>query len=331
VAGAPQAAWTDRLDEDQRARLHAYDQPGPPSPMLARLAEPSEVPTGWGFQRKWDGMRVLARTGPHPRLWARSGRIITDTFPEIADQLAATPREAIVDGEIVVLRGDQERFALLQHRMHVEDPAPSLVDEIPVQWVLFDVLALEGLDVRRLPHRRREALLHELAPELGEVILTETVAHGQPAGQVQQAACQLGWEGLIAKDPDSSYRGGRHSAWRKLKCLQRDTFVVVGYRELAPGGVGSLVLARETEHGLEPAGSVGTGLTDDERVQLRGTLDQRRRASPPVSVDEVRGEVRWVEPELAIAVAYSKATPDGSLRHPRLAGLGTLKPREARA
>lgn len=324
-------AWLDGLDPTHRQRLRPYGDEGPPSPMLAKLAEPSEIPAGWGYQRKWDGMRVLADTG-HARLWARSGRDVTTSFPDVAEGLATVDREAVVDGELVVLREGTERFELLQRRMNVGDPARSLVAEVPVQWAVFDVLALDGYDVRALPLREREPLLHELAEGLGEVIVADTVAHGHPAHQAREAACRLGWEGLIAKDPQAPYRGGRQGAWRKLKCLQRERFRIVGYRELAPGGgVGSLVLADPRQEAMVPVGSAGTGLTDEERARLRERLQPLRRETPAVDVEDVRGEVRWLEPELSIEVAYSETTPAGNLRHPRLAGLGSLEAREAEA
>lgn len=325
-------SWLPDLPPEEMRLVGPYEAPTPPSPMLAVLAEPEDVPGHSVYQRKWDGMRVLARTGPDgAALWSRSGRDVGGTFPELVARLDEVDRDTVLDGEVVIVRDGEERFDLLQQRMHVPDPDPHLVEDLPTTLMLLDILRLDRFDVRKLPQRRREQLLQEVIPGVAEIWTARSVATDATPLQVLEASCRMGWEGVIAKDPMAAYRGGRQRSWRKLKCLQRGTFTVVGYRTLEPAnhGVGSLVLAEHRDDELHIVGSVGTGITDPERVELLARLEPLLRPRPPLQVEEVRGEVRWVDPAVECEVAYTERTRNGRLRHPRLEGLHALRFPEA--
>ena len=215
---------------------------------------------------------------------------------------------------MVAFDGAQTSFARLTQRGR---------HYVPVFLYVFDVLWLEGHDVRRLPLRTRKRLLRGALQFHGPVRWTQ---HRNRDGEALFAeACRKGWEGLIAKRADSPYVSTRSHDWLKFKCEQGQELVIGGYT--APHGsraeFGALLLGYYRDRRLEYAGKVGTGFDTDTLHSLGARLRELRREDPPFAdAGEIRErEVTWVEPQLVAEIGFSEWTSYGRLRHPRFLGL----------
>jgi DNA ligase D-like protein (predicted ligase) len=255
----------------------------------------------------------------------RNQQQVTGTYPEIAEALRTqAAADFIVDGEVVAFDGDETSFSLLQQRLGVRDPSPALLGKVPAYIYLFDVLWADGRDVRSEPLLERKRILRDLLSWGDPLRFAE---HRDTDGEAYyREACQLGWEGLIAKRADSPYRAGRNRDWLKFKCLNGQEFVIGGYTDPQRSrvGFGALLLGYYNTGGeLVYAGKVGTGFDNETLRRLRvrlGELEQDStpfQAGPPV---RERG-VHWVRPELVAEVGFSEWTDAGELRHPRFQGL----------
>ncbi|MGY1835683.1 non-homologous end-joining DNA ligase [Blastococcus sp. SYSU DS0510] len=301
--------------------------PEPADLPLPMLAVPGEMPAGddgWGYEFKWDGVRAVAgvRDG-RLTLASRKGGDITVRYPEVArlpEALAA--RDAVVDGEVVLMdaRGRPD-FGALQSRMHRTGPeVPRLAAAAPVSYLVFDLLALDGTDLRSHPYTERRELLDELAPAGGRWVLTPWFpGHG---AEVLAASEENGLEGVVAKRLRSPYREGvRSPDWRKVKNFLTQSVVVGGWRPgqgRRAGTIGSLLVGVPDEDGrLVYVGHVGTGFGDQDLRDLQRLLTRRR--TPPFDGHlprEVTRDAHWVEPDLVGEVAYAVWTAEGRLRHP---------------
>jgi bifunctional non-homologous end joining protein LigD len=309
-------------------------QPAPPptyQPMMASLiAEPFDG-DGWLFEVKWDGHRCLANLGTATRLTSRTTRDMTGQFPELIDlhrQLAA--RNAVVDGEIVALdRDGRPSFERMQDRFHrAPEELARNKGRVPVQFIAFDLLWLDGEPLLDLPLTERRARLVEVLVETGDVRLSQVV-QGRGTDFFEQAR-GLGLEGVVAKRAASPYRPGTRSHdWRKIKALRRQDCVIVGW---TPGQgqrgatLGSLLLAVSDGRRLHYAGNVGTGFTQAFLADLLPALVEREVAKPQFEgAPRLRG-ARFVRPELVCEVEYLKWTDDGKLRAASFKGLRPDKP-----
>jgi DNA ligase D-like protein (predicted ligase) len=305
---------------------------------LRELAEPSPAPERsaamravltderfsdpeWIYERKLDGIRCVAiRDGATVRLLSRNDLSMNDRYPEIAEALASEPCERFaVDGEVVAFEGSQTSFAKLAQRKR---------NHVPVFLYAFDVLWLDGHDVRPLPLLARKRLLREtLTPPQGVRITQYRRERGE---ELFAEACRKGWEGLIAKRADSRYAETRSRDWLKFKCAQGQELVIGGFT--APKGsrtdLGALLVGYYDGDRLRYAGKVGTGFDRATLHELAGRLGELRRDDSPFAPEEVIRErdVTWAEPELVAQVGFSEWTRDGRLRHPRFLGLRDDKP-----
>ena len=304
-----------------------------PTDLTPMLAVAGPLPTDddrWGFEMKWDGMRVLAVVeGGRVRLTSRRGNEVTERFPELrglGEVMGA--REAVLDGEVVALddRG-RPSFERLQPRMHVASPAKArqLSGENPVALMLFDVLWLEGHLVIARSYRERRQLLEGLGLA-GSNWQTPPTTYGG-GERVLHTAEELGLEGVVAKRVDSPYRpGARSSEWRKVKVVVGQEFVVGGWltgNGRLAGRLGSLLVGYHDEPGgpLRYAGRVGSGIDEATRARLEATLAPLRRDDPPF-VDAPRlPEPVWTDPELVVEVGFHEWTSAGVLRAPRFRGI----------
>lgn len=286
----------------------------------------------WSFQIKWDGMRLLTATGAALRAFNRHGLERTAWFPELgelAQVLKAT--EAVLDGEAVALWQGKPNFRRLMQRVRSREPA-RLAGEIPVTYVVFDLLALEGRDLRPLPWEERQSLLRERLRPAGPIALVDTVPN--EGRMLFEVALRHDLEGIVAKQRDSPYVAGKSGLWRKVKCVKRRPFVVVGYR-WREGRLGSLLLAAYDEAGtLFYVGNAGTGLDEATMQALRSLLDENKVATPPPLLDRPRapGGSRdvWVWPGLTVLVEFLEWTEDLKLRAPVIRGLNPATPAECR-
>ncbi|MFF1343218.1 non-homologous end-joining DNA ligase [Streptomyces sp. NPDC058290] len=321
-------AALDRLPQGQR-RLLRPAPAAPGTPMLATLSARRDFDEGWIFERKLDGVRVLAsRRQGEPRLLSRSGKPLNATYPEVVEASAAQEcPDSMVDGELVALRRGRTDFALLQRRMGLTAPEAVRASAVRVTYYLFDLLLLDGFDTTRLPLRARKALLRDAFDFRPPLRFTPHRNRYDPA--LLDEACARGWEGLIAKRADAPYAHRRSGDWLKLKCSGGQEFVICGFT--APAGqrvgFGALLLGYHQDGRLRYAGKVGTGYDTATLRSLRRRLDGLEQEQPPLPAAEVRERaVHWVRPDLVAQVAFTEWTTAGLLRHPRDLGLRDGKP-----
>ncbi|RST06666.1 ATP-dependent DNA ligase [Streptomyces sp. WAC07149] len=313
----------DRLPDGRRHLLRpAGTAPG--SPMLATLSSRRDFDEEWIFERKLDGVRVLAtRTEDELRLLSRGGKPLNATYPEIAEALAMQDRhDFTVDGELVALWRGRTDFARLQQRMGLTAPAAVRASRVRVTYYLFDLLRLDGYDTTRLPLRTRKRLLRDAFGFRPPLRFTPHRNHYDDS--LLDQACADGWEGLIAKRADAPYVHRRSTDWLKLKCSGGQEFVIGGFTEPAGRrvGFGALLLGYYQDGRLHYAGKVGTGYDTATLRSLRRRLDGLERQRSPFADGEVRERaVHWVRPELVAQVAFTEWTTAGLLRHPRYLGL----------
>lgn len=190
----------------------------------------------------------------------------------------------------------------------------------------FDLLYLDGHDLTRMELSVRRHLLESLAiGREGAIQLSEDIdADGEA---LLKTACAHGLEGIIAKHRDRSYRSGRTGDWLKIKCIQSDSFIIVGYEPSASayGGIGSLMLAAWKRDSFIYVGSVGTGFKQREAAHLRQTLDKLATRSAPVAYNGRRKNIQWCLPTLIAEIEYRAWTTDGKLRHASYKGLRELQ------
>jgi bifunctional non-homologous end joining protein LigD len=325
--------------------------PGRLEPMLAKNGRiPESDSDEWAFEIKWDGIRALGYAD-HGRWRMLSRRLedVTARYPELAPiGEALAGRAAILDGEVVALDPDgRPRFQLIQSRMGLTSPAAikARVSQTPVDYVIFDLLHLDGHCVRDLPYAERRELLEELGLE-GPRWRTPRYRHGGGAGLLE-AARRQGLEGIVAKRCDSPYRPGRRSSeWVKERVWRRQEFVIGGY---IPGEgrranrVGSLLvgyydrpaseLGGDESQTLHFAGGVGSGLTEELIESLTRELGKRERPESPFDVGAPTGPKArtavWCEPDLVCEAAWTEWTDEGTLRQPAFKGMRDDKdPRE---
>ena len=320
-AGLEATTWLDVLDEPTRAKLRPAPAPTHAGAMKAVLTAERFDDPDWIFERKLDGIRCVAiRSGAGVRLLSRNDIAMNERYPEIAAALLAEPADRFaVDGEIVAFDGAQTSFArLAQRKQH----------HVPVFYYVFDLLWLDGYDIRALPLRARKRLLRSALGFGDGVRLTP---HRNEAGKALfEEACRKGWEGVIAKRADSAYSEKRSRDWLKFKCEQGQELVIGGFT--APRGsrieLGALLVGYYGDRGLEYAGKVGTGFDQATLRDLGARLRRLQRSEAPFAAAAGIRErdVSWVEPVLVAEVGFSEWTTGGRLRHPRFLGLREDKP-----
>lgn len=306
---------------------------------------------GWSFEIKWDGMRALAYIEPQPagrrglRLVTANGKDATNAFPELWPLGDAFGDQAVLlDGEVVAFgdpadqrpeAGARPDFARLQQRMHVDNPAEARrrADDVPVSYVVFDLLHLDDMSLLGLAYSERRRLLSDLVPD--GTAWTVPPARQNDGDELLKLVQARGMEGLMAKRLDSTYQPGRRSpAWRKVKVRCEQEFVVGGWTAGSgnrSGVLGALLLGvvddEATAAGgtlrLRYVGRVGTGFNAPELDRLAGRFaDLADGSSPFVSLpaEPKLRLARFVRPEMVVQVAFGEWTTDGVLRHPSYLG-----------
>lgn len=287
---------------------------------LATLAERAPEDDEWLHEIKYDGYRLLARCeGEKVRLITRGDQDWTHKFSAVASALGAIPAGSVLDGEVTVVNPDgTSNFQALQNFLKGESD-DSLV------YYVFDLLFLEGDDLRGLPLLERKQKLAELLADLELPIRFSSHVEGR-GPEVLESACHMGCEGIISKRADSSYSGRRTSAWLKIKCTRREEFVVVGWTppEGSRQHFGSLLLAQHGPDGLRYAGRVGTGFNAKSLRHIREQLEDLQQDESSLSHSLSRAESKgatWVKPELVAEVSYAGRTDSGILRHSAFQGM----------
>jgi bifunctional non-homologous end joining protein LigD len=299
------------------------------APMLARLGPLPRDETGWGFEVKWDGVRAIAFGEPgRLRLQSRNLKDITERYPEVRGlRDALGSRAAILDGEIVAFdENGRPSFERLQQRMHVVSEARvrRLASALPVVYVIFDLLYLDGEDLMPLTYEQRRKRLEALELS-GPAWQTPAYRPGSGAALLDATRDQ-GLEGVVAKRLDCPYEPGRRSSgWIKVKNVHREEFVIGGWMP-GEGGrsqrIGALLVGqREPDGTLRYAGRVGTGFTDETLGDLARRLRPLQRDDSPFDKGRVPKGARFVEPRLRAEVEYRERTQAGILRAPSYKGM----------
>ena len=298
--------------------------------MLATLTRTYFSADGWMFERKFDGERVLAYcNGSSVRLLSRNQLRLDGTYPEIVDALQdGRTHDVVLDGEVVALVNGATDFNRLQQRFGINDPDVARRSPIAVTYFIFDLLHIDGNDIRSLPLHARKSLLQQCIRFRGPLTYTE---HRDREGEAfLEEACRLRWEGLIAKRADSPYVSKRSPDWLKFKCSSEQELVVGGFTDPQRSrvGLGALLLGYYEGDVLVYTGKVGTGFDTKTLLDLRARLDKMAQPASPFGGAHIIRErgVHWVRPELVAQIGFSEWTPDGLLRHPRYLGLRDDKP-----
>ncbi len=294
-------------------------------PALALLKQKPPAGDQWGWEIKWDGYRLAIHAdAAGVRILTRGGYDWADRFPAIVQAARDLgPASFILDGEGVVL-DDQGRsdFNALQNSLGAVGRRSGNLKSGAILYA-FDLLYFDGHDLRGLEYHERRHLLESLLKGADGAIRLSEEIDADPAAMLEHA-CAFGLEGIIGKNRESPYRSGRTGDWVKLKCVQSEGFLIVGYEpsRSAPGGFGSLLLAAYKGDGLRYVGSVGTGFKASAALDLRAKLDRLawKRKAPPVPYDGKRRAV-WCQPTLIAEIEFRQWTPDNKLRHAAYKGL----------
>jgi bifunctional non-homologous end joining protein LigD len=292
--------------------------------MLATLSDRRDFGEDWLLERKFDGERCVARKESDVvRLESRTGKDLSATYPEVRSAVAAQrARKLVLDGEVVAFEGKQTSFGRLQQRLGVGSPSAELVAEFPVVYCVFDLLELDGDDLKGRPLLERRAGLTK-AVRTRKALQVSEAWRGDSQRRFAKA-CRSGWEGLIAKRADAPYSGGRSRDWLKLKCAWEQELVIGGFTD--PGGTrvefGALLVGYHEQGGLRYAGKVGTGYSAATLRELGARLRKLETPeSPFVDARPVPRGAHWTRPELVAQIAFAEWTREGRLRQPRFLGL----------
>lgn len=294
-------------------------------PMLAKsVAEPFDS-KDWLFELKYDGYRILSHVGKNIKLWSRNSADYTDSFPEIKSQLERLPGRLVLDGEIVVMdKQGRADFILLQKYLKDGTGNPA--------YLVFDLLHIDGYDLRKLSLENRKKLLKLIIPDLPNVLYSDHVS--TKGRQLYSKAKKLGLEGIIAKKKDAIYSPGKRvDAWQKIKLTQSQDLYIAGYtrkrgtKRKSNDGFGALILARKEGRKFVYAGKVGTGFDDRLQKSLLERLAKLISSKPILDLPvRIKEPITWVQPDFKCEVTYTEITKSNLLRHPtfkRLIGQGS--------
>jgi bifunctional non-homologous end joining protein LigD len=299
-----------------------------PEVQLATLVD--EPPDGeqWLHEIKFDGYRLLGfLAGGVFRLRTRNGKDWTENFPSLAAALEKLKAaDAVLDMEAVIV-DDQGKssFQALQGALGDSGDAGKIVAYV------FDLLHLDGKDLTRLPLTERKEKLQSLLKKSKQEEWLRYSGHvtGQGAGMFAKA-CEKGLEGIVSKQAGAPYEPGRQKSWLKIKCAQRQEFVILGFSDARKGqrALGALYLGYNKNGALHYAGKVGTGFTMESARDLADRFAGMAVEKPLLTRTETAGlpagewrSVHWIKPTLLCEVAFTEWTQDGRIRHPSFQGL----------
>ena len=287
-------------------------------PMKAQLTDqPAFDSPDWLFEIKWDGYRAIAELNKgQNKLYSRNGLTFDKAYPKVFDALSSIRKNAIIDGEIVVLdEAGKPNFQKLQNYRNK--------DKYVIQYYVFDILELEGKSLTSLALIDRKGILKQIVPESKVIRYCD---HVEDEGKMLFREMQkMNLEGMIAKKKNSKYYiGKRTSDWLKIKNVRSQEAIIVGFTD--PKGsrqyFGSLLLAVKNKGKLVSIGNVGTGFDDKSLKEIHSKLKKITRKSSPLDFPiKETADITWVEPDLVCNVKFTEITDDGSVRHPVFQGL----------
>ena len=311
-----------RSRDDGKAAARSLAVPRWRAPQLATLVDAAPDGEDWIAEMKYDGYRaMIAVAGDHARIHTRSGLDWSEKFPTIAAAASALDiGSALIDGEIVAFdRNGKTDFSTLQAEIKKGGRALSCF--------VFDLLELDGEDLRRLPLIERKAKLEGLIGKDDEPLIFSTHIAGK-APDVLRQICSAGHEGIIAKRADAPYVSGRGRTWLKVKCTRRQEFVVGGYSPSDKRGrtVRSLLVGVHEGGKLVYRGRVGAFEGDSLADVEREVAKRVRKTSPLAGVPAaVAKDAVWLRPDMVVEVDFAEFTADGAVRHGVVRGLRSDK------
>ena len=306
-----------------RAKKKSTEAPPPfRKPQLATLVDDIPPGSNWLFEYKYDGYRLLMATGASAATaWTRNGKDWSDKFRALVKAASKLPPGCLIDGEAVALDDDgRPNFQLLQSTLKEQRGAN-------LAFFAFDLLVDRGEDITRLPNIERKDRLKTLLGGVRPPILFGDHVIGQGEDLFREI-CKQGGEGLIAKRADAPYRAERSKNWVKVKCIQRQEFVIIGWSESDKRrGFRSLLLATRDGKTMTYAGKVGTGFN-------AALIEDLMERMEPLAVDKAAVEVpradrkgaHWIKPKLVAEINFAEFTSDGVLRHPSFIAIREDKP-----
>jgi bifunctional non-homologous end joining protein LigD len=290
----------------------------PKMPGFIETCDPSHGPppkgNAWAHEIKWDGYRGQAHLrNKKVKIFTRKGNDWSQTFSPIAEAVSRLrAQDAILDGEVVALKGGLSDFHAL--RRELGQPSPEII------YQAFDLLWLDGEDLRPLPYLVRKNRLRTLIGRGGTHL--QYVDFFQIDGKrMWQGACELKLEGIVSKRLDAPYRSGRVHTWIKAKCQVSETFSVVGFSQDDMGRIDVLYLGREEKGKLTYAGKVETGLAGPDFKELTRRLHPMIVPRSPLAGVPKKLRTKWVEPKMLVEVSYPNKSANGRLHHPSFKGL----------
>jgi DNA ligase D-like protein (predicted ligase)/DNA ligase D-like protein (predicted 3'-phosphoesterase) len=293
-------------------------------PMLAQQAEKPFNSENWIFEVKWDGIRAISYVSEQLSIRSRNNVELKHNFPEL-EELKNLTGNAVVDGEIVVMKKGKADFQALSERSKTTSSGTItyLSQTSPATYILFDILEKDGKPLLQLPLVERKKLLGEYVKEGNRVILS---AHVEAQGEIYYgAALAKGMEGIMAKKKDSPYEPGvRSSNWLKIKPVLTCDCTIFGYT-IGKGArkqtFGALVLGMYDKTAPIYMGKVGTGFTEKDIESMLKTFQPLRVEHKSLEGVDAPEEIVWLKPQAVCQIAYQNVTKDGRLRMPRFLGI----------
>lgn len=297
------------LEKENASALLQTKMPTSAKPMLATLVDEPFDAKDWIFEVKWDGYRALAeiqKEGIH--LYSRSFQLFDKRYPSLIQNLSSIQIDALLDGEIVVLDDEgKPSFQMVQNYQRTQKG--TLI------YYVFDLLYLEGYDIRHLPLVERKELLKKLVADIPQVRFCE---HIQQKGKAFfQAALKEGFEGIIGKQAQSQYQEGRSHDWVKIKTHQRQETIICGFTP--PQGArekfGSLLLGVYDQKELVYVGHTGSGFNRQTLKDIHEKIQPlTQKESPFPHPPKLRTPVTWVKPEVVCEIKFAEWTKTGQMR-----------------
>ncbi|WP_312702177.1 DNA ligase D [Sedimentibacter sp.] len=293
---------------------------------LAKLVRTVPECDDWLYELKYDGYRIVVYAeGNSVRLMTRNGNDYSSRLYDISAAVAdwTGGRAVVLDGEVVITDASgRTDFQALQNYMKNRN-------SLKLTYIVFDLLALDGVDLRQQPLIKRKEMLESIMKDAPPKLHYSRYVKGHGKESLK-AACEADMEGIIGKKEDSVYSGTRNGDWIKLKCSKRQEFVIGGYTlsDKRTRGVSSLLLGIYEGNDLIYAGRAGTGMDENEMTILESKFENIKRSEPPFKVppDKRSNEkIMWLEPELAAEIKFAEWTKDNLLRQASYKGLRTDK------
>jgi bifunctional non-homologous end joining protein LigD len=291
--------------------------------MLATAVKKPPPGSNWLYEIKWDGIRALCLVkNGSLQIHSRRGNRCEKQYPEFESLPEhVNAKTAWLDGEICVLdENGRSRFELIQPRIAANNNAvPKLADTAPATLFLFDLLYLDGYDLRGVPLEERKRLLNSIVSATEQIRISD--AFDTDGKEMFEAAQKMGLEGILAKDRRSTYESGRSTRWLKLKVQNEQEFVIAGFTKGERDYFGALILAASENGGFRHVGQVGTGFDHKQMKAIYQKLEPLiTKSNPLVNKPRIK-DATWVRPELVCEVRFLESTKEGMLRAPVFVGL----------